>query len=107
MRFRVFALYVCFFLSGASALVYQVVWERMLTLVFGLSTLSVAAVLSAFLGGMALGARIFGPIADRSPRPFPRTRSSRSISGGSDTIATTVNTTSTAARVRTDSLTRC
>jgi spermidine synthase len=70
MRFRVFALYVCFFLSGASALVYQVVWERMLTLVFGLSTLSVAAVLSAFLGGMALGARIFGPIADRSPRPL-------------------------------------
>jgi spermidine synthase len=61
---------VCFFLSGASALVYQVVWERMLTLVFGLSTLSVAAVLSAFLGGMALGARIFGPIADRSPRPL-------------------------------------
>ncbi len=70
MRFRVFALYVCFFLSGASALVYQVVWERMLTLVFGLSTLSVAAVLSAFLGGMALGARIFGPIADRSTRPL-------------------------------------
>ena len=70
MRFRVFALYVGFFLSGASALVYQVVWERMLTLVFGLSTLSVAAVLSAFLGGMALGARIFGPIADRSPRPL-------------------------------------
>lgn len=69
MRFRAFALYVCFFLSGASALVYQVVWERMLTLVFGLSTLSVAAVLSAFLGGMALGARILGPIADRSPRP--------------------------------------
>ncbi len=63
------ALYLCFFLSGASALIYQVVWERMLTLVFGLSTLSVAAVLSAFLGGMALGARLFGPIADRATRP--------------------------------------
>lgn len=63
------ALYVCFFLSGASALIYQVVWERMLTLVFGLSTLSVAAVLSAFLGGMALGARLLGPLADRSARP--------------------------------------
>jgi spermidine synthase len=63
------ALYLCFFLSGASALVYQVVWERMLTLVFGLSTLSVAAVLSAFLGGMALGARLLGPVADRAVRP--------------------------------------
>lgn len=70
MRFRALALYACFFLSGASALVYQVVWERMLTLVFGLSTLSVAAVLSAFLGGMALGARILGPVADRATRPL-------------------------------------
>lgn len=64
------ALYACFLLSGASALLYQVVWERMLTLVFGLSTVSVAAVLSAFLGGMALGARAFGPLADRAVRPL-------------------------------------
>jgi spermidine synthase len=70
MKPRLAALYLCFFLSGASALIYQVVWERMLTLVFGVSTFSVAAVLSAFLGGMALGARIVGPLADRTPRPL-------------------------------------
>lgn len=28
-------LYLCFFVSGASALMYQIVWQRMLTLVFG------------------------------------------------------------------------
>lgn len=70
MSIRTTLLYLCFFLSGAAALVYQVVWERMLTLVFGLSTFSVACVLSAFLGGMALGARIAGPLADRARRPL-------------------------------------
>lgn len=69
MQARVPTLYFCFFLSGAAALVYEVVWQRMLTLVFGLSTLSVAAVIAAFLGGVALGARLSGPIADRSARP--------------------------------------
>ncbi len=70
MNVPIRALYPCFLLSGASALIYQVVWERMLTLVFGLSTLSVAAVLSAFLGGMALGARLLGPLADRTAQPL-------------------------------------
>lgn len=70
MSIRATLLYLCFFLSGAAALVYQVVWERMLTLVFGLSTFSVACVLSAFLGGMALGARIAGPWVDRVRRPL-------------------------------------
>ncbi len=63
-------LYLGFFLSGAAALVYQIVWQRMLTLVFGLSTISVAAVLAAFLAGLALGARLAGPLADRSARPI-------------------------------------
>ncbi|UCG16642.1 MAG: fused MFS/spermidine synthase [Phycisphaerales bacterium] len=66
MRFRITLLYLCFFVSGASALIYQIVWHRMLTLVFGLSTMSVAAVLSAFLAGLAVGARLFGPRVDRA-----------------------------------------
>ncbi len=66
MKKRMLLLYVCFFISGASALVYEIVWQRMLSLVFGLSTFSVAAVVSAFLAGLALGARLFGRRADRS-----------------------------------------
>ncbi len=65
-----FLLYLCFFLSGAAALIYEVAWQRMLTLVFGVSTISVAAVLSAFLAGMAVGARLAGPLADRTRRPI-------------------------------------
>jgi spermidine synthase len=63
-------LYTLFFLSGASALVYELVWQRLLTLVFGVSTLSVSTVLAAFMGGLALGGLLFGRLADRSARPL-------------------------------------
>ncbi len=69
MNRRLWLLYVCFLVSGASALIYQIVWQRMLTLVFGVTTFSVAAVVSAFLAGQALGARVFGGPVDRSRRP--------------------------------------
>ena len=52
---RRFLLYGLFFLSGASALIYELVWQRLLNLVFGVSTLSVSTVLAAFMGGLALG----------------------------------------------------
>ena len=48
-------LFLLFFLSGASALVYELVWQRLLHLVFGVSTLATSAVLAAFMGGLALG----------------------------------------------------
>lgn len=63
-------IYVLFFLSGAAALMYQVVWVRSLTLVFGGSHLAVTAVLSIFMAGLALGGFGFGRRADRAPRPL-------------------------------------
>lgn len=59
----------CFFLSGATGLTYEVVWARRLTLTFGATVLAVSTVLAAFLGGLALGALIFGRIADRRRDP--------------------------------------
>ena len=63
-------LYLLFFLSGAAALVYEVVWARSLGLVFGGSHLAVATVLSVFMGGLALGGWLLGKAADRSTRPL-------------------------------------
>ena len=63
-------LYALFFLSGLSALVYEIIWQRMLNLVFGVSTLSVSAVLAAFMGGLALGGFLFSTAADRAKRPL-------------------------------------
>ena len=55
--------------SGLAALVYQVVWTRLLSLIFGVSMYAVATVLAAFLGGLALGAWTLGGALDRARRP--------------------------------------
>ncbi|MBM3475622.1 MAG: hypothetical protein FJX75_20350 [Armatimonadetes bacterium] len=60
----------CFFCSGATGLIYEVVWSRRLTLVFGVTVLAYSTVLAAFLGGLALGSLIFGRIADRRTDPL-------------------------------------
>ena len=61
---------VLFFLSGACGLVYQVVWARMLTQVFGTTAAAVGAALAAFMAGLALGGWLLGQAADRSPNPL-------------------------------------
>ncbi len=63
-------LYLLFFLSGFAALIYQVVWVRSLSLVFGGSHLAVTTVLSVFMGGLALGGSLLGARADRARRPL-------------------------------------
>src|SRR2546430_7511275 len=63
-------LYGLFFLSGACALAHELAWQRLLHLVFGVSTLATAAVLAAYMGGLVLGGLLFGRLADRTPRPM-------------------------------------
>lgn len=63
-------IYLLFFLSGAAALVYQLVWVRSLTLVFGGSHLAVTAVLSIFMAGLAIGGYVIGRRVDRVRRPL-------------------------------------
>ena len=60
----------CFFFSGAAGLIYQVVWTRMLTQIFGNTTYAIATVLSAFMAGLAIGSYVFGKIADRGKNDF-------------------------------------
>ncbi|HEV7394945.1 MAG TPA: fused MFS/spermidine synthase, partial [Pyrinomonadaceae bacterium] len=60
----------CFVLSGMTGLIYEVVWARMLGLVFGATTLAVSTVLASFMGGLALGGVIAGKYAARLRRPL-------------------------------------
>lgn len=53
------------FLSGACALVYQVVWLREFRLIFGAATPATAAVLALFMGGLGLGSTWLGRRAER------------------------------------------
>ncbi len=60
------ALVGIFTFSGASALVYEVLWTRRLTHIFGSTTLAVSTVLAAFMGGLAAGSWLLGAWADRN-----------------------------------------
>jgi len=54
-----------FFLSGAAALIYQVVWQRVLSLSGGVGVRSMAIVVSAFMLGLGLGSELGGRLANR------------------------------------------
>ena len=60
---RVFAVVMA--LSGAAALVYQVLWVRQLSLVVGVEMYSITVAVSAFFAGLAGGGAVFGRVADR------------------------------------------
>jgi spermidine synthase len=63
-------IFACFFLSGASGLVFEMIWTRELGLIFGSTTLAIATVLSAFMGGLALGSHLGGRFAARLRDPL-------------------------------------
>lgn len=58
---------MCFLFSGAAGLLYEVVWGKQLAYLLGSSLHSVATVVAAFLGGLALGARFLGTRLARRP----------------------------------------
>lgn len=58
-----------FFVSGATALVYEVVWSKYLALILGSTIQAQTFVLASFMGGLALGNKLFGARADRLPNP--------------------------------------
>lgn len=61
---------ILLFSSGAAALALEVAWFRRLAQVAGASSIALAGVLAAVIGGMAIGSFVFGRIADRSKRPL-------------------------------------
>ena len=61
---------VLFFLSGASALIYQMLWLRLLGLVFGVTVHAATTVFASFMAGLAIGSYGAGRIAPRTRRPL-------------------------------------
>ncbi|MFI5340556.1 MAG: fused MFS/spermidine synthase [Candidatus Methylomirabilales bacterium] len=64
------AVCVCFLFSGTTGLIYEVLWTRMLGLVFGHTVFAITTVLAAFMAGLALGSYLFGGMADRYRHPL-------------------------------------
>jgi len=64
-------LLVLFFLSGASSLIYEMVWTRLFTIVIGNTVFWVSAILSVFMTGLAAGSWLAGRFVDHSWIPWP------------------------------------
>jgi spermidine synthase len=63
-------LLVLFFASGCAALIYETVWFYLVQLVVGASSISVAVLLCAFMGGMALGSWLLPKVTPKGAHPF-------------------------------------
>ncbi len=57
-----------FFVSGFSALIYQVCWQRLLFTGFGVDLTSITVIVSVFMAGLGVGAYFGGRIADKFSR---------------------------------------
>lgn len=63
-------LLLVFAISGASTLIYEVVWTRPLQLVFGSTVYAVSTMLATFMIGFSLGSYLFRNRADISNNPL-------------------------------------
>ena len=66
-RLAVFAL---FYLSGIAGLIYQVLWLRRLSIVFGVTVYAASTVLAAFMAGLAIGSALSGRVLRRNIAPL-------------------------------------
>jgi spermidine synthase/MFS family permease len=64
------AAFAAFFLSGASSLIFQNIWARMLHHVFGATGVAVSTVVTVFMAGLGLGAFVAGRYVDRFRHPL-------------------------------------
>lgn len=56
--------------SGCAALIYEVVWLQMLSLIVGSSAISIGVVLGTFMGGMCAGSLLLSRYVSRAEHPL-------------------------------------
>jgi len=61
---------IVFGLSGAAALIYEVVWSRLLQVIFGCTVYTASTIFAAFLLGLSIGSFLFRKIADETKQPL-------------------------------------
>ncbi len=57
-----------FFFSGFASLMYQVVWQRLLTVYYGVGPVATTLIVSTYMLGLGLGALVGGAMAERVRR---------------------------------------
>jgi predicted membrane-bound spermidine synthase len=71
-----------FVLTGASGLVFEVLWVKQLTLVVSSTTFAVSLTVSTFLAGLMLGSELAGRLAARISRPLRAYAFAELVAGG-------------------------
>lgn len=61
-------LYFVFFLSGMAALLYQLIWQRALFVIYGTNSEAITAIVAAFMLGLGLGSLVGGWVSKRTKR---------------------------------------
>jgi spermidine synthase len=64
------AVFALFYVSGIAGLIYQVLWLRRLSLVFGVTVYAASTVLAAFMAGLAIGSALSSRILRRGLSPL-------------------------------------
>jgi spermidine synthase len=67
-RSDMFLLSALFLVSGMPALIYQIVWQRTLFLIYGVNSQSVAVVVGIFMLGLGLGSLLGGRLSQLFPK---------------------------------------
>lgn len=70
MKIRLAVVLILFFLSGATGLIYQIVWMRKLVLFIGVTSKAVGTILAVYMGGLSIGSWLLGRYGDRVKSPF-------------------------------------
>ncbi|MFC1891887.1 fused MFS/spermidine synthase, partial [Thermodesulfobacteriota bacterium] len=60
----------CFFISGLTGLIYEILWTRMIVKIIGGAPFAVSIVLTVFMGGLGLGSYLAGRSIDRIKDPL-------------------------------------
>ncbi len=63
-------LLILFGISGMTALIYEIIWIRPLSLVFGTTVYAVSTIVASFILGLAIGSWIAGRFSDRLQNPL-------------------------------------
>lgn len=61
---------ILFGISGMTALIYEIIWIRPLSLVFGTTIYAFSTIIASFILGLAVGSWIAGKYADRMKNPL-------------------------------------
>lgn len=64
------AVFALFYLSGIAGLIYQVLWLRRLSVVFGVTVYAASTVLAAFMAGLAIGSALSARVLGRGIAPL-------------------------------------